>query len=89
MEHSPWGSPTDSAKDDQTTKASMIGDHSIEIHHSSDGETNWTGNRGLQITSFGMSNIKFRLPKFLLLQNIFGLGIFSLVFLFSLNFCCS
>nr|XP_027074235.1 uncharacterized protein LOC113698565 isoform X2 [Coffea arabica] len=52
MEHSPLGSPTDSAKDDQTTKASMIGDHSIEIHHSSDGEMNLTGNRGLQITSF-------------------------------------
>ena len=86
MEHSPWGSPADSAKDDQTTKASMIEAHSIEI---TDDETNLTGNRGLQITSFGMSNIKFRLPKFLLLQNIFGLGIFSLAFLFSLNFCCS
>ncbi|XP_071916132.1 uncharacterized protein [Coffea arabica] len=49
MEHSPLGSPTDSAKDDQTTKASMIGDHSIEI---TDDETNLTGNRGLQITSF-------------------------------------
>ncbi|XP_027075251.2 uncharacterized protein [Coffea arabica] len=52
MGHSLWRSLTDSAKDDQTTKASMIGDHSIEIHHSSDGETNLTGNRGLQITSF-------------------------------------
>ncbi|XP_071914791.1 uncharacterized protein [Coffea arabica] len=49
MEHSPWGSPADSAKDDQTTKASMIEDHSIEI---TDDETNLTGNRGLQITSF-------------------------------------
>ncbi|XP_027177773.1 uncharacterized protein LOC113776921 [Coffea eugenioides] len=49
MGDSPLGSPTDSAKDDQTTKASMIGDHSIEI---TDHETNLTGNRGLQITSF-------------------------------------
>nr|XP_027075249.1 uncharacterized protein LOC113699237 isoform X3 [Coffea arabica] len=49
MEHSPWGSPADSAKDDQTTKASMIEDHSIEI---TDDEANLTGNRGLQITSF-------------------------------------
>ncbi|XP_027178775.1 uncharacterized protein LOC113777776 [Coffea eugenioides] len=53
MEHSPWGSPTDSAGDEiaNTKKASMIGDHSIEIHHSSDGEKNLTGNQGLWITS--------------------------------------